>query len=208
MLLEVVSVLVLAAGITALFWVMVRSASVKIERQYGKIAQRFRIELTKAEPKLFGFMRPEPFVHGKYRGREISISVPAKGLQGTRQVETTLKVAAASRGFSWQMTSTGLLGGFRQRDSGVKARWSSGDRVFDSAIDVRTNDEERLTRVLHEGRRELILDILKGSKGSIYLGEGVLVFAEMGLIADDVARERFEQITDTFCDLAEVLEGK
>jgi len=35
-----------------------------------------------------------------------------------------------------------------------------------------------------------------------------LSFAEFGLIADDLKRERIMEITELLCDLAEVVEGR
>ena len=110
-------------------------------RQYRKMAQQLQVDLTEPTPQLGGFIRAEPFVHGVYRLREMSISVPGKGLQNTRQIETIIKVKVDDESFTWQITATGLLGGFRQRDSGSSKRWLSGDSVFDAAVDVRTNDD-------------------------------------------------------------------
>lgn len=207
MVLEICFVGVLAIGVAALFWFMVRQSSEKIVRQYRKIAQQLKVDLTEPEAQLAGFIRSEPFVHGVYRRREMSISVPGKGVQNTRQIETILKVKVDEASFTWQMTATGLLGGFRQRDSGAKARWMSGDPLFDSVVDVRTNDEGRFERIFHVDRRAIIAKILKGSKGTISLRGDVLSFAEFGLIADDTKRERFLEITELLCDLAEVVEG-
>jgi hypothetical protein len=205
---EVVFVLVLAVGIAYLFWLMLRNASDKIGRQYEKMAFRFRVHMTEPPAQLCGFIRAEPFLHGIYRDREISLSVPGKGLQNTRQIETILKIMVNDKSFKWQMTATGLFGGMRQRDSGIKQRWSSGDSVFDTAVDVRTNNDERLRRILDSARLDEIRDILKGSKASISLRDGVLYFSEFGLIADDIKRERFEQVTEFLCLLAEVIEGR
>ena len=177
-------------------------------RQYRTIAQQLKVDLTEPTPQLAGFIRAEPFVHGVYRQREISISVPGKGLQNTRQIETIIKVKVDDESFTWQITATGLLGGFRQRDSGSKQRWLSGDSLFDSAIDVRTNDEVQFARIFDSDRRALIAQVLKDSKGTIAQRGGVLSFSEFGLIADDTKRERFLQLTELMCDLAEVVEGR
>jgi hypothetical protein len=172
------------------------------------MAQQLKLSLTEPEAQLGGFIRSEPFVHGDYRRREMSISAPGKGLQNTRQIETILKVEVDEASFTWQMTATGLLGGFRQRDSGSKTRWLSGDSVFDSVVDVRTNDEARFSRIFHADRRAQVAHALRGSKGTITLREGVLSFAEFGLIADDTKRENFLALTELLCDLAEVVEGR
>jgi hypothetical protein len=208
MLLEICFIVVLAIGVAALFWLMVRHSSEKIMRQYRTIAQQLKVDLTEPTPQLAGFIRAEPFVHGVYRLREISISVPGKGLQNTRQIETIIKVKVDDESFTWQITATGLLGGFRQRDSGSKQRWLSGDSLFDSAIDVRTNDEVQFARIFDSDRRALIAQVLKDSKGTIAQRDGVLSFSEFGLIADDTKRERFLQLTELMCDLAEVVEGR
>jgi hypothetical protein len=208
MLLEICFIVMLSIGVAALFWLMVRHSSEKIMRQYRTIAQQLKLDLTEPTPQLAGFIRAEPFVHGVYRQREISISVPGKGLQNTRQIETIIKVKVDDESFTWQITATGLLGGFRQRDSGSKQRWLSGDSLFDSAIDVRTNDEVQFARIFDSDRRALIAQVLKDSKGTIAQRDGVLSFSEFGLIADDTKRERFLQLTELMCDLAEVVEGR
>jgi hypothetical protein len=208
MVLEICFVVVLAIGVAAVFWFMVRQSSEKIVRQYQKMALHMKLSLTEPEAQLCGFIRSEPFIHGTYRRREMSISVPAKGLQNTRQIETILKIKVNEPSFTWQMTAKGLLGGLRQRDSGSKQRWLSGDSLFDSVVDVRTNDEGRFSRIFHIDRRALVADILKSSKGTITLRDGVLSFGEFGLIADDLKREQFEKATDLLCDLAEVIEGR
>ena len=206
MLLEICFIVMLSIGVAALFWLMVRHSSEKIMRQYRTIAQQLKVDLTEPKPQLAGFIRAEPFVHGVYRQREISISVPGKGLQNTRQIETIIKAKVDDESFTWQITATGLLGGFRQRDSGSKQRWLSGDSLFDSAIDVRTNDEVQLARIFDSDRRALIAQVLKDSKGTIAQRGGVLSFSEFGLIADDTKRERFLQLTELICDLAEAVE--
>lgn len=206
MLLEIAFVVALALGVAALFWMMVRHSSEKIARQYCEMAQHFKVDLTEPKAQLGGFVRSEPFIHGVYRRREMSISVPGKGLQNTRQIETVLKVEALEKSFNWQMTATGLLGGLRQRDSGSKVRWSSGDQDFDAAVDVRTNDDDRLRRIFDSNRRATVIAVLKGSKGTLALRDGVLSFAEFGLIADDRKRQRFEEIAEVLCDLAEFVE--
>ena len=206
MLLEIAFVVALALGVAALFWMMVRHSSEKIARQYRQMAQHFQVELTEPKAQLGGFVRSEPFIHGRYRGREMSISVPGKGLQNTRQIETVLKLEVRDKALQWQMAATGLLGGLRQRDSGNKVRWSSGDQAFDAAVDVRSNDDDRLRRIVDADRRATLSALLTACKGTLALRDGVLSFAEFGLIADDRKRQRFEQIGDLLCDLAEMVE--
>lgn len=205
---EIGFVVMLAVALAAVFWFIVRSASVKIVNQYEKLANKFRIKLTRPSPQLMGFIRPEPFVHGVYSKRSISISVPGKGLQNTRQIETTLKVEVADKKIQWQMTAKGLLSGMRQRDSAGMERWQSENNIFDLSIDVRTNEPARLSRILHDDRLAQIAAVLKGSKSNIYLGEGMMVYTKFGLIADDKEREHFETVIELFCALAEVIEGR
>ncbi len=165
------------------------------------------LELTVPDPVMGGFIRPEPFVHGSYRGRELAISAPGKGLQNSRQSETMVKLQVAESPLTMQMTSTGLLGKMQQRDSGQKNRWLSGDTAFDAAVDVRTNDGVRLAMILGDAQQRALLSLMQNSKATIYLGKGVLSMVEIGLIADDATRERFEQATELLCDLAEALEA-
>ncbi len=204
---QVAFILILVFGISALFWFMVRASAAKITAQFRKLSERFSLEYAEPAPQLAGFVRPEPFVHGKYRGREMSISVASKGLQNTRQIETMLKIEVAERAFTLQMTANGMLGRLRQRDSGQKNRWMSGDRDFDAAIDVRTNDGVRLAMLLGAEGQRIFMNLLQGSKATIYVGKGMIAFSELGLIADDKVRARYEAATEALCDFAELLEG-
>ncbi len=205
---EVAFVVMLAVGVAAVFWILLRNASRKINEQYEKLGLQLRVKVTQPEPQMLGFNRPEPFVHGDYRDRAISISVPGKGLQNTRQVETLLKVELNNQQMKWQMTEKGLTSGMRQRDSVGMERWKSGNSLFDLAIDVRTNEPERLSRILHDERLEQIAQVLKGTKATMYLGSGKMVYSKFGLIADDTERERFQRVLELFCDLAEIIEGR
>lgn len=207
MILEVLLVIVMVIGIAFLFWTMLRNASLKIQAQFVALSERFGLELTQPPAQLAGFNRPEPFVHGDYRGREMSISVPGKGLQNTRQIETTLKVAVDAKSFHFQITGSGLLGRMRQRDTGKSARWKAGSADFDQALDVRTNNELRLSRVLGPDQQAKVLEFIKASKGTMVCGEGVLVFHKIGLITEVSERERFEAITEFLCDWAEQIEA-
>jgi hypothetical protein len=207
MLLEISFVVVMALGLAFLFWIMLRNASRNIAVQYVILSERFGLELTQPPAQLVGFNRPEPFVHGEYRSRELSISVPGKGLQNTRQIETTLKVAVDAPSFSFQMTGSGLLGRMRQRNSGTRTRWSSGDSAFDQAVDTRTNNDARLVRVLGPQQQAKVLEFLSASKGSIVCRDGMLIFAKLGLLSKEANRELFEAVAEFFCDWAERIEA-
>jgi hypothetical protein len=154
-----------------------------------------------------GFIRPEPSVYGSYRGREMSISVPGKGLQNTRQIESVLKLELKGSQLNAQLTAAGPLGGLRQRDSGGQARWKSGDERFDSAIDVRTDQAGALAALLTEKRRVWLSSTLKKSKATLYIGAGNIAYAKLGLIANEAARKDFEAASEFLCDLAETIEA-
>ena len=76
MFLTSLTITALVVTLLSLFWCLVKLASTKITEQYHKLAEHLSLELTEARPLLAGFIRPEPFVHGDYRGRELSISAP------------------------------------------------------------------------------------------------------------------------------------
>lgn len=207
MFLTSLTITVLVVTLLSLFWCLVKLASTKITEQYHKLAEHLSLELTEARPQLAGFIRPEPFVHGDYRGRELSISAPSKGIQNTRQTETVIKLALKNLdGFTVQMTANGMLGSLRQRGSKQKKRWLSGDANFDQAVDVRTSDGVRLAMHLDVTGQRAITSLLVGTRATIYLGLGTLAFTELGLIAKDHQRERFEQAVEILCDFAEILE--
>ena len=203
----VLFILILALGGAALFWIILKNSTEKIATQYAALADTFGLELNVPRPSMGGFVRPEPSLYGRFQGREVSISVPGKGLQNTRQIETVLKLELKQRKLAAQLTGTGLLGGFRQRDSRGMDRWKSGNEAFDAAVDARTNDLHLLDLALGPDLQQTLAEILKKGKGSIYIGGGVIAYAELGLIADDVVRERFELVLELCHKLAETIEA-
>lgn len=203
----VIFILILMFGVAAFFWIILRNSAEKIAAQYAALADNFDLELNLPKPSMGGFVRPEPSLYGRHESREVSISVPGKGLQNTRQIETVLKIELKERKLAAQLTGTGLLGGFRQRDSRGMDRWKSGDESFDAAVDVRTNDTALLDRLIEPSVQKSLVPLLKKGKGSIYIGGGVIAYAEMGLIADDARRERFESVLELFLRLAETIES-
>lgn len=199
-------IVALASLVLALFWIILRSSSAKIEAQYRQLAEDLELELEVPAPKLASFVRNEPAAYGTYRGREISVSVLGKGLQNTRQIETVLKIELRDKALSAQFASAGLMGRLGQRDSGKKTRWLSGHADFDAAVDVRSDDGEHLKPFLSTENRNWLAQTLKKHKARLYIGGGVMAYTELGLIANDSTRERFEAATEFLCDLAETVE--
>ena len=200
-------IIALVALVVAIFWIILKNASAKIEAQFEHLAKGLELELEIPAPKLAGFVRNEPAVFGTYRGREVSISVPGKGLQGTRQIETVLKIELRDKTLSAQFIKAGMMGKLGQRDSKGAARWKSGDEAFDDSVDVRSNHGERLSALLSSEDRVWISQTLKKYKPNIYIGAGVIAYTELGLIGNEPARERFEQAIEFLCDLAETVEA-
>ena len=207
MFIEAFSAVLLLVFVVFLYWFLLRRSTGRILDQYELLAERLGLDLTAPDSLLFGFVRPEPFLHGRYRNREISISAPGKGLQNTRQTETVLKLSVDDGGLRLQITGSGLLSGMSQRDSGEKKRWLSGDPDFDSAMDLRTNDGVRLAMVLAPEVQKALQKLLSGSGASLYLGNGVFAFTCPGLIANEASRERFEAAAEMLCNFGELLEG-
>jgi hypothetical protein len=204
---EFLFILALVVAIVAIFWLVLRKSATRIGAQYQQLAEQFDLDLNQPPPKMGGFLRPEPSVYGQYRGREVSISVPGKGLQNTRQVETLLKIEVRSLGLNAQLTATGPLSGMRQRDSGGLPRWKSGDAAFDGAIDVRTDQGDALGELLRDEQRAWLIPTLRRSKGTLYMGKDKLVYARLGLVATDATRRELEEAVEFLCDLAETIEA-
>ena len=204
---EIIFIIALIIVVALVYWIVLKSSAEKIATQYQLLAERFGLELNQATVKMRGFIRSEPSVFGTYRGREMSISVPGKGLQNTRQIESVLKLELKGSQLSAQLAAAGPLGGLRQRDSGGQARWKSGDERFDHAVDVRTNQGEALAALLTEERRKWLTDTLKESKATLYIGGGNLAYARLGLIANEATRKDFEAAAEFLCDLAESVEA-
>ena len=205
--LEIIFIIALIIAVAAVYWIVLKSSAEKIAAQYQLLAKRFELELNQPDVKMGGFIRPEPSVYGNYRDREISISVPGKGLQNTRQIESVLKLELRGSQLSAQLTAAGLLGGLRQRDSGGQARWKSGDEGFDHTVDVRTDQGGALAALLTEERRRWLTATLKKSKATLYIGGGNLAYARLGLIANEATRKDFEAAAEFLCDLAESVEA-
>jgi len=197
---------VFVGATVALFWILAKQGADRIAAQYRLLAGRFGLELSEPPARMLGFFRTEPFVHGIWRGREMSISAPGKGLQNTRQMETVLKMELRLQDFRLQGTAAGLLGRFRQRDSSAKGRWMSGDADFDAAVDLRTSDPARTEQVFTPERRERLAELLKGGKSTLYVSKGVMAFTDFGLIANDATRERFERVAAFLDELAQAFE--
>jgi len=200
-------IVALLVAVVALYWIVLKSSDDKIAKQYQQLAERFELELNQPNPKMAGLLRPEPSVYGRYRGREISISVPGKGLQNTRQVETVLKVSVLNTSLTAQLAATGPLAGMRQRDSGGMQRWKSGDEAFDRNVDARTSDAARFSELLTDETRTWLAGNLKRSRATLYVGKKALAFAKLGLISNEAARRQFEAAAEFLCDLAETIEA-
>ena len=204
---EIIFIIALIIAVAAVYWLVLKSSAEKITTQYKLLAERFGLDFNQSAVKMKGFIRSEPSVYGSYRGREMSISVPGKGLQNTRQIESVLKLELKGSQLNAQLTAAGPLGGLRQRDSGGQARWKSGDERFDSAIDVRTDQAGALAALLTEKRRVWLSNTLKKSKATLYIGAGNIAYAKLGLIANEAARKDFEAASEFLCDLAETIEA-
>ena len=204
---EIIFIIALIIAVAAVYWIVLKSSAEKIATQYKLLAERFGLDFNQSAVKMRGFIRTEPSVYGSYRGREMSISVPGKGLQNTRQIESVLKLELKGSQLSAQLTAAGPLGGLRQRDSGGQARWKSGDERFDSAIDVRTDQAGALAALLTEERRRWLSSTLKKSKATLYIGGGTVAYAKLGLIANEATRKDFEAASEFLCDLAETIEA-
>ena len=204
---EIIFIIALIIAVAAVYWLVLKSSAEKIAAQYQLLAKRFELELNQPDVKMGGFIRPEPSVYGNYRDREISISVPGKGLQNTRQIESVLKLEIKGSQLSAQLTAAGLLGGLRQRDSRGQARWKSGDERFDHTVDIRTDQGGALAALLTEERRIWLSDTLKKSKATLYIGGGNLAYARLGLIANEATRKDYEAAAEFLCDLAESVEA-
>ena len=204
---EIIFIFALIIAVAAVYWLVLKSSAEKIAAQYQLLAKRFELELNQPDVKMGGFIRPEPSVYGNYRDREISISVPGKGLQNTRQIESVLKLEIKGSQLSAQLTAAGLLGGLRQRDSRGQARWKSGDERFDHTVDIRTDQGGALAALLTEERRIWLSDTLKKSKATLYIGGGNLAYARLGLIANEATRKDYEAAAEFLCDLAESVEA-
>jgi len=208
MLPEILFAIFLVVATVALFWYLARLAAVRVATQFEALANQFELELTRREPQWLGFHRPEPSLYGQYRGREISISVPGHGKQNTRQIETMLKVEVRDQRLSAQFNLKGWMASLEKKLSKGRTEWKSGDPAFDEVIEASSKSPKLLEMILTPERRQWLVQTLQAGKGSLYMGAGVLTYAELGLISDENRRQRFAETLTFLCDLAEAVEGQ
>lgn len=202
----IISLLSVLVGCAALFWVVLKFSSEKIAKQYRILSTRFGLELEELPPQMGGFVRPDPSAYGTYREREISFSAPGKGLKGSRQTESVLKVELKDRTLQGQISISGLLG-LGQRDHGGQPLWQSGNEAFDAAVDIRTNHGDVFAKIMTEERQQQLATLLKTSKATLYIAKGTMAYVKVGLIANDATRQGFEEVVEFLCDFAEAVEG-
>ena len=56
-------------------------------------------------------------------------------------------------------------------------------------------------------RRKWLASALKRSGATLYIANGTLAYAKLGMIADEATRQQFEEVVEFLCDLAETIEG-
>lgn len=203
---EILTLIIALIACLAIFWIILKFSSTRITNQYQILAKRFGLELEQDEPKMGGFIRPEPTLYGTYRNREISFSAPGKGLKGSRQIESVLKVQLGDKELKAQMFAKTALSSLGQRGHEAKGRWKSGDEAFDQAVEVRSESSQTLSATLTSERRSWLSAHLKKSKATLYIADGIIAYAELGLIADDPTRARFEDVVEFLCNFAEAVE--
>lgn len=204
---EFLVLLIPLAACLAIFWIALKVSSSRISGQYQKLAKHFGLEMEQAPVKMGGFVRPDPALFGKYREREVSFSAPGKGLKGSRQTESLLKVELRNRKLKAQIAPKGLFGGLGQKASSGQGRWTSGDEVFDRAVDVRSKNEDLLEKLMTDERRSRMAELLREARATLYIGDGILAFAKLGLIGDESSRVHMEKAVEFLCDFAEAVEG-
>lgn len=207
MYLEWVLIAVFVVAGPIIFWFLVRKGAMRSSEHFEALAEQFSLQLTTGEPRMFGFIRPEPFVHGTYRGREVSIAAGGRGLQGTREVETVIKIAAKTGNFRLQMTRSGRLAKMKQRDAGKDKPFKTGLPDFDGPFDLRGNRAPETARLLTPDMRQRMLEALSGSTGTLYLRNDMGVFVEYGLITSEEQRLKAAQRLDLLIDMAEGVEA-
>ena len=192
----------------AIYWFALKISSSKITTQHRLLAERFGLDLEQPPATMAGFVRHDPTVYGHYRDREVSFSAPGKGYKGTRHTESLLKLELKDRRIKAQISPGGPLGKLSMgKNSKGEVKWESGDSNFDQKVYVKTKQPAIFEKVLTDERRERLANHLAQSKATIYVGDGTIAYAKLGLIGDDATRQLFEEAVELFCDLAEVIEG-
>ena len=192
-----------AAAIFALIVWLARTSAQKTEANLTDLALRLGLTLTAT--RVFGLIS-EAELNGMIDGRRVRFWSYTTGAGKSRKSwvavgvrprqETALEFSFLRRGFA-----TGIAQLF-----GAK-KIMLGDRKFDDAWFIKTNQAEFLTAALVPTIREKLLAVHAGSRtGKVRLEKGEVSFSEVGGFSSREQLVRLEAAVPVLLDLADVAE--
>ena len=187
-----------------ILWIAVKSAK-QASLRMAQLAANLGLTMETSQVTL-GIFHSAPKASGLRRGKRMEIFTYTTGSGKSRTSWAAIAAWARSDGgltftLSRQGFGTKIAQLFGSREIQV------GDPAFDAAWFIQTNRPEFLAAaLLPEVRAKLDAAARGGSRGSLKLEHGRVIYAEVGGFGDNKRCERFEGIADVVCDLADVAE--
>ena len=195
--------LLAGVGFIALVVWLARTSAQKTEANLTELAQRLGLTLTAT--RVFGLISGAE-LNGVIDGRNVRFWSYSTGSGKSRQTwvavgvrprqESALQFSLSRQGFS-----TGIAQLFGAKEITL------GDRVFDDAWFIETNQPESLAAALVPAIREKLMAVHAGSRtGKVRLEKGEVVFSEPGGFSSRDQLVRLEAAVPVLLDLADVAE--
>jgi hypothetical protein len=198
-------IVLLFVGLIALaVWLNVVQAR-QIRENLRSLTRKLGLKLDEAKPKL-GIFWPAPRAQGVIDGRVMELYTFTKGARKSRTYWCGLRTRLQlDRGVEFDLSpqgpGCGLLEWFGVKEITV------GNRAFDDAFFVRTNQPELCTAALvPDILAKLLAAQQTGVRGSFKLERGALTYTEQGSFSSAVLCTHFEAAVDLLRDLADAAE--
>lgn len=185
-------------------WLGLRQVA-RAGEQLRRLGERVGLALEE-KPKAFGVFAQVPELRGTRRGKTVRVFsyTTGSGKSRTHWAAATAKPSAPT-GLTFRLSPQGfgsrILSLFGAKEIQV------GDPEFDARWFIQTNSPDFFRAALiPELRAKLDAVARRGGNGTYETVNGEIRYAERGWFTDRVRGERFADVLDAVCDLADVAE--
>lgn len=199
----IIVLIFIGAFIWFIIWLM-RWQRNKVWNHMGLIADFVNIELPGREEKKF--MKPLPYLSGKYKNRTLSIHSEMRGSGKHRHYVTILRLAANAHSDN---TITIWREGFFSKIGKALGMQDiqTGFEEFDKKFILRSNNPDFAMKVMNQKVCDKFVEMQKQVQSNLYFDKGNFSYTESMLILNDKIRERYLSTIELFTLLAERVEG-
>lgn len=187
---------------------LVAAQSRKAHQNFTELAQRLGLTPRPAQPKFGGFW-PAGEAEGLLRGKPVRLYGYSTGTGKNRTVWSALSVQPRQHGgLTFSLTPQGF--GSKLAELFGAREINVGDPAFDQAWFIRTNQPEFFSAALLPELRARLTAAVQSRpqprQPSLKLDGPHVLYVEAGDFNSHARRERFTQIAEVVCDLADVAE--